>query len=75
MKLTKKQKKELRERGYKPNVAHLNLYPEDFMSDLDTWHQVCQCLHIDPADVPWRGGVVIAHVGVKVEEPEKMEEC
>ena len=68
MKLTKKQTEELQKHGYDPCVKHLNLYPEDFMQDLNVWNQVWQCLGIDPSDVPWRSGVILAIVGVKIEQ-------
>ena len=46
MKLTKKQKLQLKDKGYEPCVRHLNLYPEDFYK-LKTWVEVRECLGID----------------------------
>lgn len=59
MKLTKKQKKQLKNKGYEPGVRHLNLFPEDFYK-LSTWVEVRECLGIDDCDE-----VVISVSGVK----------
>ena len=64
MELNKKQKKELQSHGYDPCVRHFDLYPEDFMMDLDVWKQVLQCLNLNKAN----NGVVLAVVGVKVKD-------
>ena len=59
MKLTKKQKLQLQDKGYEPCVRHLNLYPEDFYK-LKTWVEVRECLGIDDGDE-----VVLSLSGVK----------
>ena len=62
MKLTKKQKLQLKDKGYEPCVRHLNLYPEDFYR-LKTWVEVRECLGIDDCDE-----VVLSVSGVKTKE-------